>query len=695
MAFRNILILMFCAFTLASCATSGGKDTDGGASASEADQAFDNDPDFAGQAKATPNTTQDTAAVAQDALQDPGDVEKNLQNQNEPVAPELSLDDSADASATQAPQAQAAPPPPALEEAPAPSESPASPPPVAVEAPSAPSATDVEIKNVRYVAGKNGGTLVIDTSGPATYRTREATDQNQFIVEIANAHLPKRLKRPLITKDFKQSIASIDAYQEPGSTTARFVIQFREPATASIQQNGNALTVAAGGPSGNQQAKASSDDDLSDTSVDVADKSFPNNSQSNSLDDSNMHFYGKPISIEFRDTPVADVISSISELSGANIIVSSEAKGSVTLKLKEVPWDQALMLVMKSRSLGYVRQGNVLRIAPLEGIRAEADAALKVVEAQHAAEPLKVKVIPVSYAKASDLQTQLAGFLSSRGKVQADTRTASVVVTDIAENLERVTNLIKALDAAPLQVLIEGKVVEASEQLSRSFGVNWRVNPPDTAIRGATLSQNLNINPGQLSGNGGLLNFTFGTLELVGDLSASLALYETKDMAKVLSSPRIATMNNEAANINQTTAIPIATVQTTASGNITTYSYQKLQLLLEVIPQITSQADVILQMHVKRELALGVATSGSAPSIDTREATTKVMVHDGQTAVVGGIYQNDASTTDQGVPYIKDVPVIGWLFKNRSVLNKKNELLIFLTPRILNSDQLRSKSEAL
>lgn len=540
--------------------------------------------------------------------------------------------------------------------------------------PTTETAAIVDITNIRYLADQ-GGRVVIDTSAPATYRTREVSQQNQLVIEIANARLPAKLKRPFITKDFKQSIASINAYQDAGSTTARLIVQFREPTTADVNQQGQRLTLTASGSS-------MSDEQLAD---DDSSESAPRNQQTAEGLDA-QRFYGKPINLEVRETNIRDVFTLIAEQSGANIVISDDVKGNVTLKLRQIPWDQALAIIMKTKNLGYVRQGNVLRIAPVEQLQKETDDLRKIQDAQKLAQPLRVKVVPVNYAKVTELATQVKDFLSARGKVVADTRTSALIITDITENLDRTTNLIKALDVPPQQVLIEGKVVEATDNLARQLGINWALSGEPLYKGGAAFSPALNITPGAIPATGLGFSISAGTMKYLGDLTATLGLAESRSQAKVLSSPRVVTLNNETANIKQITQIPIK--KDTVSNGVTSTSseYKAIELSLEVTPQITASTDVLLQINLKREFATE-AQPGETPPIESREAKTKVIVQSGQTAVIGGIYQNDELQTENGVPVMKDVPVVGWLFKNKTNRNSKRELLLFLTPRILTKNK--------
>ncbi len=569
----------------------------------------------------------------------------------------------------------------------------------------------VDVTDLRYISSRNGGTVVIRTSGPASYRIREEKGKKQMIVELADASLPDRLKRPYPTSEFNQSILAINAYQVAGGTTARFVVQMRDNERLRAEQNGNEIFLAPSGETGegsiavNDEAggdgSGTSDDNRSDQgsakSTGVRDGLPMNGASLDSLNYNNLRFYGRPISIEVRDSSIRDVIAFIADQSGANLVVAEDVKGTISLKLKQVPWDQALLLVMKSKQLGYVRQGNVLRIAPLDALQTETETARKVVEAQRAAEPLRVRVVPVSYGKVEDMVKQVQAFLSPRGRVVEDGRTSSLIITDIIENIERTTNLVRALDIPPLQVQIEAKVIEAREGFTRQIGVRWGAPGNIIELGGdLNLTPSISVGPASVAKDGATLGFNLGTLDVLGNLDAQLGLYENEDQVKVISAPRVVTMNNEAANINQITQLPITITTVSGQGERTTSTlFKDITLALDVTPQITSDSDVIMKVKIKREF-VGVQPPGSsAPPVFTRSAETRVMVQNGQTAVIGGIYQSDVAENVSGVPWLRHIPIVGWLFKQKIYQDNKNELLLFLTPRILNSSEGIIKREEL
>jgi len=571
-----------------------------------------------------------------------------------------------------------------------------------------------QIKNIRYKANDNGGTILIEADQTLTYETRLNADTNQFVIEIPNSKLPDKLKRPFNTRDMNGGIGSIDAYQNKGSNTARVVVQLRagvpEPTIQAegtallVVQSGNVAGIDEGGfaPSTTESIPGPVTETESPTAGQVA--SAPGDTtvaavageskilSSASLEEfmaGNSQFYGKPISVEVAEMDVREVFKLIGEESGINMVLADEVKGTISLKLREVPWDQALIVIMKARRLGYTRSGSILRIAPLSDIKSEEDETLRMIASRKAQVPLKVRVLPVSYAKIEDVEKQVSRFLSERGKAVGDVRTSSLIVSDHDENIDRVAKLVATIDVPPPQVLIEGKIVEASDQFQRQIGINWSASGQEyrmfnsNKIRGRTT---LGVSPTTAGGiaSTGNLTFTLGTIDVLGDLTAALALYEQQSSVKVLSSPRIVTLHNEPAEINQSIDIPLLKETVSPTGTSRSVEYKPVTLKLGVTPQITNDASVIMAIDVKRDFVGSVVDQQTqSRPINTRSAKTKVMVRNSQTAVIGGIYQSDQTIGESKVPWVSDVPILGWLFKNRNNDSNKNELLIFLTPRIL------------
>jgi type IV pilus assembly protein PilQ len=555
------------------------------------------------------------------------------------------------------------------------------------------------VRDIKFLNNPGGGTVLIETSKPVSYQTRLNTATQQFVIELADVDLPPGLQRPFNTAGAGSRIGGINAYQSAGSTTARIVVQLAGTGGAEpiVQQEGTSLVIIPPAPP--VVAKSAPPMELPVSE----DSEAPRKGQSLSartLDEfltGNQKFVGRNISLQVKDADVRDVVNFLAEESGANIVMSDDVEGKISLKLRRVPWDQALVTVMRTKGLGYVRQGNVLRISTLKSLQAETEATQRILEAQKNIVPAVVEVIPVSYANIEDLTKTLGAFMSKDGRVVADSRTSTLILTDKGEVVERVRKLIKTLDIPPAQVSIESKIVEAVENFQNFLGVNWNFSgaalnmSPSGGHQGAPIDLTLGMSSATLSRNfqgSNPFNSTLqiGTLDFFGDLTATLTLAERDSLAKVISAPRISAMNREKSTITQEGETVAVISSRNEQTNTVTKQDKKTpyKLELQVTPQITADGGVIMDLKVRREFPGPIEDEETkSRGVNKRSAETKVLVRNGQTAVIGGIYTSDETEASSGVPGLKNLPIIGWLFKNKSFERTKNELLIFLTPRIL------------
>jgi type IV pilus assembly protein PilQ len=572
-----------------------------------------------------------------------------------------------------------------------------------------PQVEKAKVRDIRYMSNANGGTVVIETSKPVTYQSRMNPATQQFVIEIADVELPAALQRPYNMKEFGSRFGSVNAYQSAGSTTARVVIQMSGPAATEpiVQQEGTSLVVippaapavAANTPEPSASAVQKPAQGQSALSARTLDEFLTGNQR----------FYGRAISLQVKDADIRDVINFLAEESGANIVMSDDVAGKISLKLRKIPWDQALVTVMRSKGLGYTRQGNVLRISSMKSLQNETEVANKLIESQKAIAPMVVQVIPVSYAAMEEILRAVTPFLTKEiGKAVIDTRSSTLIVTDRGEAVDRVVKLVKTLDIAPQQVSIESKIVEAVEGFSNFVGVNWGASGSPVHLsnsggaNGAPVDLGLGIQSTTLSqdfasGNPFSANLNIGTLDILGTLTATLTLAEQDSLAKVITAPRISTMNREKSTIIQQgeNVSVIATKSETTGAVAKTEKRTPFKMQLEVTPQITADGGVIMELDVQREF-LGPVIDQEIQSraVNTRKAHTKVLVRNGQTAVIGGIFNSDETEQRNGVPGLKDLPIIGWFFRNKSFTRDKNELLIFVTPRILASDNAGTEQAA-
>ena len=427
-------------------------------------------------------------------------------------------------------------------------------------------------------------------------------------------------------------------------------------------------------------------------------------------------FTGHPISLDFKDGDLQDIFRLFADISGLNIVVNPGVTGKVTLKLNEVPWDQALDLILKANNLGYTLENNVIRIAPLAALQREEQDRRKLAEERALAGDLVVYSRRLSYAKATELQPTVQKVaLSARGTITLDQRTNTMIITDLPVNIERAKDLITDLDRATSQVEIEARIVVTSRNFTRDLGIQWGflnqqvpqfnnttnlafpnaivVNGQGVPSTGGVpadqggLASNAGIGPGNRGYAVNLPATAFNTGigislgNILGSFNLDLALtaLERQGRGRLLSTPKVTTQNNMPAEIKQGVQIPIQTV----ANNTVTVTFKDAVLTLKVTPQITEAGTVILTVDVENNSADFANLVNGIPPINTQSAKTQVLVRDGSTAVIGGIYQANEQTSQGRTPFLSGLPILGTLFRNRFITNTNNELLLFITPRII------------
>src|ERR1700742_2535670 len=545
------------------------------------------------------------------------------------------------------------------------------------------------IRSIDFRRSSDGaGRILVRLTDPHTHINLRQLG-NQIVVDF-DADLPKNLARRYDASDFGTPIGSFDATRVG---------------------NGTRIAISA---SGDYEQLAYQSDDQYVVEVQPQRKAAV-------AQDDKPQYTGERLTLNFQEIETRAVLQLLADASGQNIVVSDSVTGNVTLRLQNVPWDQALDIVLRTKGLDKRKQDNVIIVAPQEELAAREKADLAARKDIQELSPLRSDYLQVNYAKAADMaaliKTQSGSLLSSRGSVAVDERTNTLLLQDTADRLADIRRLVATLDIPVRQVLIEARIVIVNDDFKRDLGARvgyttaqangngiWTTSgtaqATDTAISSALANQaangtsfpvqvptgttgapqryNVNLPVPSPAGS-----FALGILgsNYIVDLELSAAQAETR--AEVISSPRVITANQKEATIEQGTEIPY---QQSASSGATTISFKKAVLSLKVTPQITPDNRIILDLDVKKEsIGTIVVTSGGAnvPSIDTREITTQVLVNDGQTVVLGGILETERRDTTTKVPYLGDLPVLGNLFKTTNKTNNKDELLIFITPKIL------------
>ncbi|MEO8430425.1 MAG: type IV pilus secretin PilQ [Acidobacteriota bacterium] len=410
--------------------------------------------------------------------------------------------------------------------------------------------------------------------------------------------------------------------------------------------------------------------------------------QPRTISEATTQFTGEPISLDLKDADIKDVFRTISQLTQLNIVVDPEVRGTVTVQLEDVPWDQALDLILKQNGLGYVLENNIMRIATTAKLQAEQSDRARLAEARQAAEPTRTLIKKLSYARAAEVILTVKSVMSKRGDIVIDARTNTLIIREIPTYLPAVLQLIDQLDTATPQVMIESRIVETTKSLGRSLGISWGVNGAADVAHGNTTNL---VFPNTITGAGtvGLANgptvasVRLGNILNTFNLDVALTAAENQGLLKIISSPKVAALTNTAASIQSGVQIPVQT----NVNNTTTVIYVDATLRLSVTPQITNEGTILLDVSVsKREPAVALNLSlGQNVPLTIREYRGQILVRDGGTTVIGGIFQINDQDQNNMIPGLWKIPILGNLFRNKTRTEKHDELLIFITPRILRT----------
>ena len=564
---------------------------------------------------------------------------------------------------------------------------------------------EARVTGVDFRRGSAGeGRVVLDLSRREVGFDSEVIGR-EIRLRLYNASVDEQHIRKLDVTDFATPVSFINTY--PSGDDALIVIQTDQPFEQLVYQTEDSLVLEVAVPA---------EEDL-DSGLTIADRTYS----------------GDPVTFNFQDIPVRAVLQFLADESDLNIVVSDSVTGSMTLRLINVPWDQALDIILDARGLDKRRNGNVLLVGPAREIADRERQAFEALQSQQRLSPLQTAYIQVNYANAGRMAELLRtagaedqGVLSSRGSVSVDERTNTLLVTDTADRIQGVESLVTRLDRPVKQVLIESRIVTANDDYSRELGARFGVtssrlsdsgnlvstsgssraldrmnnqailnrlgggpgtpsvvpgSPPE-GIAGPPLNERLNVNLPTSSDPAGQFGLSILGSNFLVDLE--LSALEQERRGEVISSPRVITANQSEAFIRQGREIPY--LEAAASG-AATVSFKRAELELRVTPLITPDNRIVLQLNVKQDTQgedVNVATGGTAPAIDTREISTEVLVNNGETVVLGGIFEQRIDERRTKVPFLGDVPGVGALFRSTEREDAKAELLIFITPRILN-----------
>ena len=565
----------------------------------------------------------------------------------------------------------------------------------AASAPSAAPAGGRKLAGIDFRRGADGtGRLSIALTDPRT-PVNVRQEGQQVVVDFIGAQISPELIKRYDVVDFATPVTSIDALRVDGSS--RLVVNAQGDFEELAYQTDSQYVIEIRAATGNK----------------------------GKLADEKKEYSGERLTLNFQDIDVRAVLQLLADTSGQNIVVSDSVQGSVTLRLQNVPWDQALDIVMRTKGLAMRRRDNVILVGPTEELANREKAELTARKEVEELAPLRTEYLQVNYAKASDLAVLIKGkngnsLISTRGSVAIDDRTNTLLLQDTADRLGDIRRLVTTLDIPVRQVLIESRIVIVNDDFTRKLGARLGTTGARqkgsnglVAISGDSTSTNtivssaltnlqkgggpfpVNIPTG--TGTPGYLdryNVNLPVANPAGQIALAilsgnylvdleLSAAQAEGRGEVVASPRLITSNQKEATIEQGVEIPY---QESAGSGATTTQFKKAVLSLKVKPQITPDNRVILDLAVSDDSVGQVvqsATGGQVPSIDTRAITTQVLVNDGQTVVLGGIMETTRTQSDNKVPFLGDIPLLGYLFKTTTKTNNKDELLIFVTPKIL------------
>lgn len=530
--------------------------------------------------------------------------------------------------------------------------------------------TDASLEDVKFNRNsEDEGEVLLDFSS-----SRVSVDMDEqsgrIRLDLGDVALPERLRRRLDVTDFGTPVERVDTYREDGRTLVEVRL------------------------SGDYDYAAYQTDDRFTLSVEELTEEEAEQRQ-----EERFPYDGEKLSLNFQDIEVRSVLQLIADFTGMNLVASDTVTGSITLRLQNVPWDQALDIVLQTKGLDKRRMGNVLLVAPAQEISEYERQELETKRQMEELRPVKLETIQVNYAKAADIVSLLREddeLISDRGFISSDDRTNTISVRETAPKLKEIRDLVETWDRPVRQVLIEARIVRANTDVSSELGVSWGVGKSGSTSEGdysvggsrdslegapGNFPSDMNVDFGITSSNSSSAAVGFTSDGFLLDLE--LSALESDGQAEIVSQPKVVTADRQEAAIKSGEEIPY---QEASSSGATNVSFKEAALSLNVTPQITPDDNIIMDLQVNQD-SRGQVTAG-VPSIDTNSVQTQVLVGDGETVVLGGIFQSEVATNILKTPFLGDLPYVGGLFRQTEKIDERSELLIFVTPQIMESNVL-------
>lgn len=545
-------------------------------------------------------------------------------------------------------------------------------------------------------------------------------DDKQIILDIANTSATERVIRGFDTSEFSGSIVYISPYFKPGSSKdLRITLQLRDNVRSILQQSANKVTLLVENRFGvftkDQLQNVGGEGIPTEPSMSQTLEGMIKTPKSSSIEDildnvtqSGIKKYiGKRISINVKEISVANLLKMIADASGFNIILSDKTtqRPAMSLTLTNIPWDQALDTIFSLGKLVAGKNGNILVVKTLEEATEERKIEEEAKLQSQSKAPLVTKIFPISFAEIKDLSTLLTPYLTpDRGAISVDNRTNAIIVKDTIDVIDRMRKIVEELDTQTPQILIETKIVEASEKFQKDMGLKsgFRfgydpISPMGdlaSSIGGTTPGQpGFRFNSAPIGGVGAdagtFVGFGIKAFKRLINLDLQLQLMESESKGKVISSPKVIAQNKKRATITSQETTTFQVLEKDPAGGVTTtYKETSADLNLNVLPQVTNEGSIAMNVQVSKAGFVATQSAGGPPDRQTRSLQTDVLVNNGETVVIGGIYTFIRNESHSGIPFLKDIPLLGWLFRTSyNPKEEKNELIIFLTPRIINQEE--------
>ena len=560
------------------------------------------------------------------------------------------------------------------------------------------------VSNIGFQRGSEGeGQVVIDLLGSNTPADVQQQG-SKIVVRMLGTKIPAHLTRRLNVNDFATPVATVDAYNDGNNGV--ITIQSSGSYEYMAYQAENKLTISLKRP---------------------VDKNPMKPHAANS-------YTGKKISLDFQDIEVRRVLQLLADFTGINMVAADTVQGNITLRLKDVPWDQALDIILKTKNLDKRRNGNVIWIAPVDELIKAEEAEAKAIAQSVKLAPLQTEYIQLNYAKASDIQQMITqgqnakstggsgsvsdplgdsvgSILSPRGTVSIDPRTNMLIVNDTSQKIDQIRKMIDLLDVQVQQVMVEARIVRASTSFTKEMGVKWGIlsqginsnndllvggsdqtlwdlrEPDDDGTYTIQRPDNLNVDLGVTNPAGQIAFSLISLSDFMLDLE--LSALQADGYGEVISTPKVLTGDKQKAKVATGQEVPYQTTTNSASGSTASTSFKEALLSLEVTPSITPDGKVQMQLDIAKDSIAGEAPNGEL-ILNKNTITTNVLVNNGETVILGGVFEQTTTNSQTKVPFLGDIPYLGWLFRKDTKSDDKQELLIFVTPRIVNDSVSRN-----